>query len=88
MLILGVPHAKNAGSQRLSIYIFSFLMIIVFSMLVSLFRIKNPSKSTFFLIELVDSSRHFCRLPIPNVVLIAQLKMGKGGSDTREVDKT
>ncbi|ELU44586.1 oligosaccharyl transferase subunit OST3/OST6 family [Rhizoctonia solani AG-1 IA] len=45
MLIFGVPHAKNAGSQRMSIYIFSFLMIIVFSMLVSLFRIKNPSKS-------------------------------------------
>lgn len=43
MLILGVPHAKSAGSQRMSIYIFSFLMIIVFSMLVSLFRIKNPS---------------------------------------------
>ncbi|KAJ1310297.1 hypothetical protein OPQ81_007037 [Rhizoctonia solani] len=43
MLILGVPHAKNAASQRMSIYIFSFLMIIVFSMLVSLFRVKNPS---------------------------------------------
>ncbi|CAE7206315.1 unnamed protein product [Rhizoctonia solani] len=43
MLILGVPHAKSAGSQRMSIYIFSFLMIIVFSMLVSLFRVKNPS---------------------------------------------
>lgn len=43
MLILGVPHAKTPGSQRMSIYIFSFLLIIVFSMLVSLFRIKNPS---------------------------------------------
>jgi hypothetical protein len=43
MLILGVPHAKTAGSQRLSIYIFSAMMIVVFSLLVSLFRVKNSS---------------------------------------------
>ncbi|KAG8689008.1 oligosaccharyl transferase subunit ost3/OST6 [Ceratobasidium sp. 395] len=43
MLILGVPRAKSAGSQRFSIYIFSVMVIVVFSMLVSLFRLKNPS---------------------------------------------
>ncbi|QRW00286.1 magnesium transporter protein 1 [Ceratobasidium sp. AG-Ba] len=43
MLILGVPRAKSAGSQRLSIYLFSVMLIVVFSMLVALFRVKNPS---------------------------------------------
>lgn len=43
MLILAVPRAKSPASQRLSIYIFSAMLVVVFSMLVSLFRLKNPS---------------------------------------------
>ncbi|KAF8654131.1 hypothetical protein AX16_003662 [Volvariella volvacea WC 439] len=41
MLILAVPHQTSPSKQRVQIYIWSAVTIVIYSMLVSLFRVKN-----------------------------------------------
>ncbi len=47
MLTLVTPYQTHPYRQRLQVYLWSGVILVMFSVLISLFRVKNRSKSTF-----------------------------------------
>lgn len=63
MLILVVPLQSSPQRQRLQVYLWTGVIMIIYSVLVSLFRVKNKGKADFpaFKIGLI----HFISLGYP-----------------------
>ncbi len=48
MLTLVTPHQTHSYRQRLQVYLWSGVIFVMFSVLISLFRVKNRGKSATY----------------------------------------
>ncbi|KAG6818101.1 hypothetical protein H0H87_000005 [Tephrocybe sp. NHM501043] len=53
MLVMVVPYQSSAGRQRLQVYLWTGVFVVVYSVLVSLFRVKN--RGTYILLQISAS---------------------------------
>ena len=64
MLTLVTPYQTHPARQRLQVYLWSGVILVMFSVLISLFRVKNRSMSACLASAPPHTDRSSARLPI------------------------
>lgn len=75
-LILLVPRTLKPAQQRVAIYIWCLTTVLLYSVLISIFKIKNGCEYCLPMVGFCQTDNHSLRrsLPIPLIVLIMYTK--------------